>query len=269
MDKATPEPTQVSPVITPQALLDQLEDLKRTHAESVEIQAESNRRITDGIAQIEETVRALTASHSLPNAAAGVTEKVPRQLTPDEQAKLIATLKARLEEKQAYDRPKGIDFAKVQKALERDPSGMWSLAQMEKTGGEPGLVAVEDGAYIFADCSAESPAGRRNCVYDKKAEKRAAPGFTGNADDMADEFGVDLWTEDFFRRMQEIGKFDAHSSSWLQTPVETRKRNYGLTGEYDESCAGNLPPEPHVFGAYAFDPSPARGWRGMLRIRKA
>ncbi len=266
MANATQEQAQVPPEAQ-KALLRKLESLEKVHAASVECQAKFNRRIADDIAAITEAVRALT---SAPDSAKAATEDAgdegTRRLAPDEQAELLATLQHRLEQKPAhYTRPEGIVFADIERALEANPAAMWSLAKMEKTGGEPDVVAVEDDAFIFADCSKESPAGRRNCVYDKKAEKDAKPNssgsFNGNAVQMAEEFGVDLWSEDFWK-MQMAGKYDYQSWSWLQTPAEIRRRGGALIIPVrdDHIILPNYHPASHH--------SDDGGWRGLLRVQK-
>jgi|GEM_PF-684067 len=204
-----------------------------------------------------------SASAQTPVEADDAGDKGARQLKPEEQAELLATLKARLEQKpDHYIRSEGIIFADVQRALEANPTAMWSIAKMEETGGSPDVVAVKADAFIFADCSAESPTGRRNCVYDEEAEEHIIVGFNSNAVQMAERFGVDLWSEDFYRKRQMIGAFDIHSWNWLQTPAEIRKSGRALSGN-------RFGLGVHVSQDSVHDHNDRTGWRGLLRVQKA
>ena len=146
-----------------------------------------------------------------------------------------------------YIRPKGIDFAEVKKALWANPDLVHSLARMEETGGEPDIIAVEEDAFVFGDCSAESP-DRRNLTYDQAAE-------------MAKEFGVDMMSEVEYRAMQTTGKFDQQSYSWLATPADVRKAGVALSGLRDEG-------DVSVYVRDAEVHYPDRGWRASLRVKK-
>jgi len=185
-----------------------------------------------------------------------------RELTVVEKERLLQTLQNRLSRKaDHYVRPKGIDFGEVKKALEANPAALWSLSKMEETGGSPDIVAVESNEFVFADCSAESPEGRRNCVYDSAAEKSARGTFKGNAVDMSEEFGVEMWSPEFYRQMQTSGKFDRNTWSWLKTDAETRSTAVALRGSRDGD---------HVL-VYQYDARSHRGsgaWRGLLRVQK-
>ena len=183
-----------------------------------------------------------------------------RELTPDQRADLLRALKARFEKH--ISRHPGLDWAQVQQKLEANPEKLWSLNEMERTGGEPDVIGVDEttGAVIFCDCSTESPQGRRSLCYDREAlDGRKANKPAGSALDMAAVMGVELLTEEEYRQLQKLGKFDAKTSSWLQTPPEIRKLGGAIFGDrrYD-----------HVFiyhnGADSY--YGARGFRASLRV---
>jgi len=133
---------------------------------------------------------------------------------------------------------------------------------MEETGGAPDIVAIEDNAFVFADCSTESPAGRGNCVYDKAAEESACGTFNGNAADMAQKFGVEMWSPGFYRHMQTSGKFDNRTWSWLKTDAATRSAGDALFGyRYYGKHADVGRSDAHQY--YYF-----KAWRGLLRVQK-
>jgi hypothetical protein len=170
---------------------------------------------------------------------------------------LLQTLKARFE--QNMKRHKGIEWAKVQARLEADPDKLKALEEMEKTGGEPDVVGQDKaGRFLFFDCSAESPAGRRSVCYDRaglESRKEARP--KTSAIDMAQAMGIELLTEEQYRALQKLGEFDLKTSSWVQTPADIRKlggalfcdRRYGTVFTYHNGAQSY----------YA-----ARGFRGSL-----
>jgi len=175
---------------------------------------------------------------------------------------LIGILKKRFEEN--ITRHKNIEWTKVQERLEKNPDKLWSLGEMERTGGEPDVVFYDEttGEFVFYDCCTESPAGRRNICYDGKAEeerKKKGVIMSGNALDMAAAMKIELLGEEEYRRLQERGEFDLKTSSWLKTPDETRKlggaifgdRRYNRVFIYHNSA-------PSFYGA--------RGFRGCVRI---
>lgn len=147
-----------------------------------------------------------------------------KKLTADQQTALLKTLKARFEKH--IGRHKGIEWAKVQEKLETNPGKLWSLNAMEETEGEPDVVGQDKktGEYIFYDCSAESPKGRRSLCYDGEAlaaRKEHKP--ADSAVNMAEEMGIEMLTEEEYRGLQELGKFDQKTSSWVKTPPAIRK----------------------------------------------
>jgi hypothetical protein len=155
-----------------------------------------------------------------------------KKLSPVHQVKLLETLKARFEVN--GNRHKESFWAEVQKRLEASPGKLWSLSEMERTGGEPDLISVDSktGELIFADCSEESPAGRRSLSYDREgqmARKEAVP--EGNAVDLAAAMGTELMTEEQYFDLQRIGSFDLKTSSWLRTPGEVRKNGGAIFGD--------------------------------------
>lgn len=183
-----------------------------------------------------------------------------KELTPEETEALLNTLSTRFEKYK--HRHTGITWAKVQARLEAHPKKLWSLLQMEETGGEPDVVAFDKktGEYIFYDCSQESPKGRRSLCYDRKAlDSRKENKPKDSALEMAAAMGIELLTEAQYRELQELGDFDTKTSSWITTPAAIRKLGGAIFGDcrYD-----------HVFiyhnGAESY--YAARGFRGALSI---
>ena len=149
-----------------------------------------------------------------------------KELSPEQRQELLRALKARFEEN--MNRHKGLEWAEVQARLEANTEKLWSLNEMERTGGEPDVVGhhKETGEYIFYDCSAESPDGRRSVCYDREGqEAREKRGVhpEGNAIDMAAAMGIELLTEEQYRELQKLGNFDTKTSSWVKTPSEIRE----------------------------------------------
>jgi hypothetical protein len=184
-----------------------------------------------------------------------------KKLSPEQREELLKTLKARFEKN--MNRHKILEWAKVQAKLEANTEKLWSLNEMEKTGGEPDVVGHDKktGEIIFYDCSAESPKGRRSICYDREAlESRKEFKPEDTAVDMATAMGIEILTEEQYRELQKLGNFDAkNSSSWLKTPSEIRKLGGAIFADrrYD-----------HVFvyhnGADSYYGS--RGFRGSLRV---
>jgi hypothetical protein len=181
-------------------------------------------------------------------------------LSPKQREELLSVLKARFEENMG--RHKDLEWSKVQAKLEENPEKLWSLNEMETTGGEPDVVGFDQksGEYIFFDCSPESPAGRRSVCYDREAlEARKANKPENSAMDMAAAMGIELLTEEQYRELQKLGDFDTKTSSWLKTPSEIRKLNGALFADrrYDT-----------IFVYHNSAPSyySARAFRGSLRV---
>src|SRR5438552_11617075 len=150
--------------------------------------------------------------------------KNKKELSLKQREELLITLKVRFEKN--MKRHKGLDWAKVQAKLEANAEKLWSLNEMERTGGEPDVVSHDKktGEYIFYDCSAESPKGRRSVCYDREAlESRKEHKPEDNAIDMAAAMGIELLTEEQYRELQKLGKFDTKTSSWVETPSAIRK----------------------------------------------
>ena len=146
------------------------------------------------------------------------------KLTADHRAELLTILKDRFEGNMG--RHKGLKWADVKTSLEADEQKLWSLAEMERTGGEPDVVAFDKkpGEYVFFDCSDETPKGRRSLCYDGEAlESRKEHKPKSSAVDMAAVMGVDLLTEEQYRDLQELGEFDTKTSSWVRTPSSVRE----------------------------------------------
>ena len=147
-----------------------------------------------------------------------------KALSPEQRGELLRALKARFEKN--MNRHKGLEWAKVQAKLEANTEKLWSLNEMERTGGEPDVVGHDKktGGYIFYDCSAESPKGRRSVCYDGEAlasRKEHKP--KNSAVDMAAAMGIELLSEEQYRELQKLGNFDTKTSSWIKTPSDIRK----------------------------------------------
>jgi len=171
---------------------------------------------------------------------------------------LLHTLKARFEKNPNLH--KGIEWSKVQAKLEAAPEKLWSLNEMERTGGEPDVVGEDKGEYLFYDCSAESPKGRRSLCYDREAldfRKEYKP--ANSAMDLATEMGVEILTEEQYRGLQQLGNFDLKTSSWIKTPERIRKLGGAIFCDrrYDTVFVYHNGAESY----YA-----ARGVRGCLRV---
>lgn len=182
------------------------------------------------------------------------------ELLPVQREELFKTLKARFEKNMS--RHKDFEWAKVQTKLAGSPEKLWSLHIMEETGGEPDVIGRDEktGEYIFCDCAAESPKGRRSVCYDREAlESRKEHKPADSAIDMAAAMGIEILSEDEYRVLQQLGAFDLKTSSWVKTPAAIRKLGGALFCDrrYD-----------HVFvyhnGAESY--YAARGFRGSLRV---
>jgi len=189
-------------------------------------------------------------------------EKMQRakDMTPKQREELLSVLKSRFEKN--MKRHKDLEWAKVKSKLEASAEKLRSLNEMERTGGEPDVVGHDrkTGEYVFYDCSAESPNGRRSLCYDREGlESRKEHKPDNNAIDLADAMGIELLTEDQYRELQELGDFDTKTSSWLKTPSDIRALGGAIFADrrYD-----------HVFvyhnGAGSY--YAARGFRGSLRV---
>jgi hypothetical protein len=183
-----------------------------------------------------------------------------KDLSPQQREELLRTLKARFEKN--MNRHKDLEWAKVQAKLEANTEKLWSLSEMERTGGEPDIVGHDKktGEYIFFDCSPESPKGRRSLCYDREAlESRKEHKPKNNAMDMAAAIGIELLTEEQYRELQKLGNFDTTTSSWVKTPSAIRK----LGGDLFCDCRFDT---VFVYHNGAESYYAARGIRGLLRI---
>src|SRR5689334_16695957 len=183
-----------------------------------------------------------------------------RDLPAKQREELLTTLKTRFEEN--MNRHKGLEWAKVQARLEANPEKLWSLNEMEVTGGEPDVVGFDKktGEYVFYDCAAESPKGRRSICYDREAlEARKEHKPKDSAINMAAAMGVEILTEEQYRELQKLGAFDTKTSSWVKTPPEIRKLGGALFCDrrYDTVFVYHNGAESY-YGA--------RGFRGSLRV---
>ena len=183
-----------------------------------------------------------------------------KQLSQAQREELLTTVKARFEKN--MNRHKGVEWQQVQTKLQANPGKLWSLHEMERTGGEPDIVGHDKrtGEYFFYDCSAETPKGRRSVCYDREGlESRKEHRPEDSAMDMAAAMGIDLLSEEEYRELQKLGNFDAKTSSWVKTPSEIRKLGGALFCDYRYG---------HVFtyhnGAQSY--YAVRAFRGSLRV---
>ena len=183
-----------------------------------------------------------------------------KELSPEQREELLRTLKARFDKN--MNRHQGLEWAIVQAKLEANTEKLWSLNEMERTGGEPDIVGQDKkmGKYVFYDCSTESPKGRRSICYDREGlESRKEHKPKNNAIDMAAAMDIEILTEEQYRELQNLGNFDTKTSSWVRTPSDIRKlggaifvdRRYNTVFVYHNSA-------PSYYAA--------RGFRGSLRI---
>ncbi len=184
-----------------------------------------------------------------------------RELTVEQRAELLGVLKARFE--QNMNRHPACSWTQVQSKLEAaGTTTLWSVHQMEATGGEPDVIGYDEGTgeYILCDCSAESPKGRRSVCYDgeaRNARKQNKP--DNSALEMAAEMGIEVLTEEQYRELQRLGAFDQKTSSWLRTPPDIRSRGGAIFGDYRYG-------KVFVYHNGADSYYGARGFRGMLRV---
>ena len=183
-----------------------------------------------------------------------------QELSPEQRELLLRALKDRFEKNK--NRHQDLEWAEIQTKLEASTEKLWSLNEMEKTGGEPDVVAInkETGEYIFYDCSVESPKGRRSLCYDRQAwESRKEHKPENNALDLAAAIGIELLTEEEYRELQKLGNFDTKTSSWIMTPAEIRKVGGAIFGDYR---FGRV----FVYHNGAESYYAARAFRGSLRV---
>jgi Protein of unknown function (DUF4256) len=207
--------------------------------------------------------RSLATDHPITHPGKNASMKAAKSkttLSPEQSKELLRVLKVRFEAN--IVRHKGLALAKVFAALEANPAKLWSLYEMERTGGEPDVVGYDKKSdeYIFYDCSAESPKGRTSVCYDREGlESRKEHKPANNAIDMAAAMGIELLTEEQYRELQELGEFDTKTSSWLQTPNEIRKLGGAIFGD---RRFGRV----FVYHNGAQSYYGARAFRGSLRV---
>jgi hypothetical protein len=183
-----------------------------------------------------------------------------KTLSKEQTQELLEVLKIRFAKN--IHRHKDIEWDKIQAKLEADPEKLWSLYEMEHTGGEPDVVGFDDktGNYIFYDCSPESPKGRRSLCYDREAlDKRKEYKPANSAMDMAREMGVELMDEAHYRTLQNLGNFDTKTSSWLKTPDTIRKLGGAIFGDYRYGTV-------FIYHNGAESYYAVRGFRGVLKV---
>ncbi|GAB3315690.1 DUF4256 domain-containing protein [Larkinella ripae] len=183
-----------------------------------------------------------------------------KELSLEQEQELLSTLKTRFEKNR--NRHQGLEWANVQAKLEANTDKLWSLNEMERTGGEPDVVGQDEktGEFLFYDCSAESPKGRRSVCYDAEGqESRKEYKPDDNAVDLAAAMGIELLTEEQYRALQQLGSFDAKTSSWLATPAPIRKLGGAIFGDFRYG-------QVFVYHNGAQSYYSARAFRGSLRV---
>jgi hypothetical protein len=183
-----------------------------------------------------------------------------KELAPEQYDELLSVLKARFEKNMS--RHDSLEWVKVQAKLESNPGKLWSLNEMERTGGEPDVVGHDKktGEYIFFDCSAESPKNRRSLCYDREAlESRKKHKPESSVMDMTAAMGIELLNEVQYRELQELGNFDTKTSSWIKTPADIRKLGGAIFADYRYGYV-------FVYHNGAESYYAARGFRGSLRV---
>ena len=183
-----------------------------------------------------------------------------KQLSPEQREALFSTVKTRFEKNP--NRHPGLDWAHIQAKLEANPEKLHSLHAMEETGGEPDVVGLDPqtGEYLFYDCAAESPKGRRSVCYDHEAlESRKEHKPDNSAVEMAADMGIELLNEEQYRALQQLGKFDAKTSSWITTPPDIRKLGGAIFGDFRYG-------KVFVYHNGAESYYAARGFRGCLKV---
>lgn len=187
-------------------------------------------------------------------------KKIKKEISAAEYVSLLHTLQNRFEKNKR--RHPGLIWKNVQQRLENEPKKCWSLHEMERTGGEPDVVDFDkkSGEFIFYDCSAETPAGRRSTCYDKEGlDSRKEHKPATNAIDMATEMGIELLSEEQYRKLQQLGPFDQKTSSWLKTPTAIRKLGGAIFGDFRYGTV-------FVYHNGAQSYYGSRGFRGSLRV---
>jgi hypothetical protein len=182
------------------------------------------------------------------------------KLSIDQQEELLSVLEARFEKN--MQRHNGIEWNKVVVKLKANPDKLWSLDEMERTEGEPDVIAYDKNTdeYVFYDCSAESPKGRRSICYDHEAlEKRKENKPKDSALNMAEEMGIKMLNEEEYKELQKLGKFDTKTSSWIATPSDIRKLGGALFSDFRYNTV-------FVYHNGADSYYAARGFRGSLRV---
>jgi len=213
------------------------------------LEAEKSNLSADNVQRLAELINAVKTMRGDVADTLGKSDK--RQLSPKQQSELLSALESRLaEEFQHYQRPERVNFEGIKRALKANPALMYSLAQMENSGGMPDIFADQRDAFIFADLSAETPERRRGLTYDEAIK-------------MAKEFGVEMVSDDVYRIMQEeTGEFDTKTTSWLATsPAD-------LTVYYNLATVGFNRGRLEITAAEVTERDEVRGWRGVLRVPK-
>ncbi len=183
-----------------------------------------------------------------------------KTITPKQIDELLKTVRSRFHDN--MHRHNGVEWKKIQSKLEAHPEKLWSLSEMERTGGEPDVVSIDkkSGAFLFIDCSPESPAGRRSLCYDREAlDARKEHKPKNSALDLAEAMGISLLTAEEYRMLQKFGPFDQKTSSWLTTPDDIRELGGAIFGDYRYGTV-------FIYHNGADSYYAARGFRGRLSV---
>ena len=187
-------------------------------------------------------------------------KSIKKKLSPSQSGELLLVLQERFEKNK--NRHKGIEWSKVRAKLEKNSDKLWSLAEMERTGGEPDVIGYDkkSNEFIFCDCAAETPKGRRSICYDHEAlESRKENKPENSAIQMAADMGIEMLTEDEYFDLQKLGNFDSKTSSWLKTPAPIRKLGGAINGDFRYGRV-------FIYHNGAESYFGARGFRGTLRV---
>jgi len=224
------------------------------NASDADLISELRRRASESCDLKQKALEALAGEQVRPdlmhNLAPEATQKC--ELTSEQAEALLSALKARFEAHP--ERHEGIEWDRVKASLEADPVKLWSLQKLEETGGEPDVFMADKEGFVIGDCSAESPEGRRNVVFDREAEEFLEKNyldvpFSGNAADLVAEWAVEFMDEKQYRYLQTLGVFDQKTNSWLRTPADIRKSDHALHGYYTDNAGVQVrqfyPYDPH------------------------
>ncbi len=239
------------------------ETAKKVLLELVRMNSGLSSTVNDAARKVKATQEEF-GTRALEAVAPGEEEDQKRELTPEQAEVLLGTLEARFKNEKHKKLHVGIQWDAVKKFLEKTPENLWSLQQLEASGGEPDVTGETEGEFIFEDCSLESPSGRRNVAYDREAQTSAEQRgecCNGNAVDIANRWRVEMQDKASYLKLQGKLRMDSHTDSFLGTPQNIRKNGAALVGSRGDVRV-------FVREYAARDRYDARGWRAALRVRK-